>query len=328
MVYSTNPNLPKARATALRLLVEDELPVGVVARKRGIHRTTLWRWKQKWHALNKHIQLTNDNRPSRPVGGSFRSYALKWSIPTASSRPHVSPTAIPSALVEHVLRLRAGLQRCAEVIWHHLRVHDGICISLSSVRRILRRHHCFDGARKKRVRPDNPRRPRVTRPGELVEIDTIHHVDPFTGKRMYVYTVIDLYTRMTYARVFPRILPGLAAKTVLEAKEYWSTLTGIPFTISMVQADNGPEFGRYFEQQMNKAGVATRHSRLGRPNDNAHIERFNRTIQDECIGYYWRTSVPLARQRDTLSRYLDYYNKDRVHLGIQYRTPSGMLQRF
>ena len=130
MVYSTNPNLPKARATALRLLVEDELPVGVVARKCGIHRTTLWRWKQKWHALNKHIQLTNDNRPSRPVGGSFRSYALKWSIPTASSRPHVSPTAIPSALVEHVLRLRAGLQRCAEVIWHHLRVHDGICISL------------------------------------------------------------------------------------------------------------------------------------------------------------------------------------------------------
>ena len=328
MVYSTNPNLPKARATALRLLVEDELPVGVVARKCGIHRTTLWRWKQKWHALNKHIQLTNDNRPSRPVGGSFRSYALKWSIPTASSRPHVSPTAIPSALVEHVLRLRAGLQRCAEVIWHHLRVHDGICISLSSVRRILRRHHCFDGARKKRVRPDNPRRPHVTRPGELVEIDTIHHVDPYTGRKLYYYTVIDLYSRMTYVTVSTVLRQGLAVQAILDAKHAWSITLGKPLTILMVQSDNGPEFSKYFEQRLQKQGVAVRHSRLGRPNDNAHIERFNRTIQDECIGYHWRTSVPLARQRETLSRYVDYYNQDRVHLGIRLRTPSEMLQRF
>lgn len=32
--------------------------------------------------------------------------------------------------------------------------------------------------------------------------------------------MIDLYTRMSYARVFPRILPGLAARTILEAREY------------------------------------------------------------------------------------------------------------
>ena len=321
MVYSINPNLPKARATALRLLVEDELPVGVVARKCGIHRTTLWRWKQKWHALNKHIQLTNDNRPSRPVGGSFRSYALKWSIPTASSRPHVSPTAIPSALVEHVLRLRAGLQRCAEVIWHHLRVHDGICISLSSVRRILRRHHCFDGARKPRVRPDNPRRPHVTRPGELVQTDTIHHVDPDSGRRLYYYTVIDLHTRLAYTKIATRILPGIAAAAVLEARQAF----GFPF--AMVQADNGPEYGRYFEQQMTKANIQTRHSRLHRPNDNAHIERFNRTVQTECIGHYWRKSLPLSRQQARLTAWLAYYNNERIHLGIQMRTPMAMLQR-
>lgn len=32
MAYSTNPNLPKARAIAMRLLVIDQLPVTVVAR--------------------------------------------------------------------------------------------------------------------------------------------------------------------------------------------------------------------------------------------------------------------------------------------------------
>ena len=95
----------------------------------------------------------------------------------------------------------------------------------------------------------------------------------------------------------------------------------------MVQADNGPEYGRYFEQQMTKANIQTRHSRLHRPNDNAHIERFNRTVQTECIGHYWRKSLPLSRQQARLTAWLAYYNNERIHLGIQMRTPMAMLQR-
>jgi len=78
-------------------------------------------------------------------------------------------------VVAQVLALRATLKRCAEVVWHHLTHEDQVVISLSSVRRILKRAGVAVG-RKKRVRPDNPRRPRVTKPGELVETDTIHHV--------------------------------------------------------------------------------------------------------------------------------------------------------
>jgi transposase InsO family protein len=117
---------------------------------------------------------------------------------------------------------------------------------------------------------------------------------------LYYYTVIDLFTRMTYVTLAPKLRQGLAAQAVLEAQQHWG------FHIAMVQADNGPEYQRYFEQQMRKVGIQTRHSRLHRPNDNAHIERFNRTVQTECIGYY---------------------NNKRVPLGIQMRTPSQMLQR-
>jgi putative transposase len=74
--------------------------------------------------------------------------------------------------------------------------------------------------------------------------------------------------------------------------------------------------------------VAVRHSRLGRPNDNAHIERFNRTIQEECIGRYWRRSVPLQRLQDRIDSYTRFYNQERIHLGIGLQTPAGMLQRF
>lgn len=322
MAYSTNPNLPKARAIAMQLLVRERLPLQVVANRCGVHRSTIWRWKQKWDALNDRIEFANPNRPGRPANLLHKLSFCTWRIPTLSSRPHTCPHAVSKVVVAQVLAVRHQLKRCAEVVWHHLVAIRGVQVSLSSVRRILRRHHCFDGARKKRVRPDNPRRPHVTKPGELVETDTIHHVDPASGRRLYYYTVIDLFTRMTHVILAPKLSPGLAARAVLEAQATWG------FVISMVQADNGPEYGRYFAQVLGSHDITTRHTRLHRPNDNAHIERFNRTIQTECIGHSWHRSVPLHRQRDTLTAYLDYYNNERVHLGIQMRTPTGMLQRF
>ena len=323
MAYSTNPNLPKARAIAMQLLVREQLPLVVVANKCGVHRSTVWRWKRKWDALNQNVQFTNDNRPSRfqaSPSSNFRLSACTWRIPTVPSRPRTSPTAVGRELVDLVLTVRAQLKRCAEVVWHHLVMTLGVSVSLSSVRRILWRSGVARG-RKNRVRRDNPRRPHPTSPGELVQTDTIHHVDPRSGKRLYYYTVIDLFTRMTYITLAPKLSPGLAAQAVLTAQEQWG------FPIAMVQADNGPEYSRYFELQMSKAGITTRHSRLHRPNDNAHIERFNRTVQTECIGYYWQKSVPLSRQQDKLNAYLEHYNNKRVHLGIQLKTPSQMLQR-
>lgn len=323
MAYSTNPNLPKARAIAMQLLVVKQLPLVVVANKCGVHRSTVWRWKQKWDTLNENVQLTNDNRPNRKQptpSSSFRLSACTWRVATITSRPHTSPTAVSQELVQLVLAVRAQLKRCAEVVWRHLTTTLDVSVSLSSVRRILWRSGIARG-RKNRVRSDNPKRPHPTSPGELVQTDTIHHVDPKTGRRLYYYTVIDLFTRMTHVTLVPRLGAGLAARAVLEAQAYWG------FSIAMVQSDNGPEYSRFFERQMKYAGIQTRHSRLHRPSDNAHIERFNRTIQTECIGYYWNRSVPLQSQQAKLTAWLEYYNNKRVHLGIQMKTPASMLQR-
>jgi transposase InsO family protein len=126
---------------------------------------------------------------------------------------------------------------------------------------------------------------------------------------------------MTYVTMSTCLRQGLAAQTVLDAQ------TALGFRFTMVQSDNGSEYSRYFEQVLKQNNITTRHTRLGRPNDNAHIERFNRTLQDECIGYHWRVSVPLSHQQDKLNAYLDFYNQKRVHLGIQMRVPVSMLQR-
>lgn len=319
MAYSNNPNLPKARAIAMQLLVRETMPLQVVANRCGVHRSTIYRWKQKWDKLNKNVQLTNDNRPTRAAGTKFRIAACTWRVPTLTSRPLTSPKAISKNIIELVLSLRRMLKRCAEIVWHHLNYDNGVTISLSSVRRILKRHYEVNG-RKKRVRPDNPRRPHVTKPGELVETDTIHYICPDTKRRLYVYTVIDVYSRMTYAEIHPRILPGLAAKVILHARNE------LGFDFVMVQADNGPEFSRYFEQVLRGHSMSVRHTRLGRPNDNAHIERFNRTIQEECLGRTIYYSTPTKHLQTKIYNYLEYYNFKRVHLSLQYKVPADMLQ--
>jgi len=322
MAYSINPNLPNARAVAMRLLIADGLPSAVVANKCGVHRSTIWRWKQKWNELNKNVQFDNPNRPSRIYSLKNKLLACKWRIATISSKPYSCSHAISDEIVHRVMEVRHTLQRCAEVVWHYLTTEDNVQISLSSVRRILKRNHAFDGARKNRVRPDNPRRPHTTYPGELVQTDTIHYVCPITYRRLYVYTVIDLYSRITYAEIHDKILPGLAASTIERAQE------AMGFRFFMVQADNGPEYSSYFEDKLRRKGIQVRHSRLGRPNDNAHIERFNRTIQEECLGNRISSRVATATLQTKMNEYIEFYNTKRVHLGLQLKIPAEMLQRF
>jgi len=321
MAYSNNPNLPKARAIAMKMLIAEGLPSAVVANKCGVHRSTIWRWYHKWLKLNENVQLRNHNRPGRTPGSQFRLAALKWLIPTVQSIPLRSPRALSDAVVKRVLALRRALNRCAEVVWHHINHVDGICVSLSSVHRILRRHHQYDGARKNRVRPSNPERQQPTKPGELVEMDTIHYICPITYRRRYVYTIIDLYSRMSYAEIHSSIRPGIAANVALHAQVAWG------FRILMLQADNGTEFSSYFERQLQKRNVRVRHTRLGRPNDNAHIERFNRTIQEECLGNRISSRVATTTLQTKINGYIEYYNTKRVHLGLELRIPVSMLQR-
>ena len=116
MSYSSNPLLPKARAEAVRLVVEHTMPLMVVARRSGIHRITLWRWKKQWDKLNEYVQLTDDNRPTRQAGTVWRFAACTWRIPTKSSRPHSCSRAISEAVVDRIRYYRCKYGRCAVIV--------------------------------------------------------------------------------------------------------------------------------------------------------------------------------------------------------------------
>ncbi len=322
MPYYTGKLVEKSRGKAMKMLVIEKKPVQLVANHFGVDRTTIWRWYKKWKSQNSHIELENQSR-RKYLGVSPYKYRLcKWDIPSVSAAPH-HPHTLSDDLVQLVLDVRDQLKRCAEVVWYYINSVLCIKISLSSVCRILKKHHKLKKTKShKNQQYKGIERPKALIPGILVETDTIHLYNPVSKTKRYVYTVIDVYTRMTYARVYDEIRPGLAIKTILEAEQYFG------FKFYLVQSDNGPEFSKYFAERLKGQDIQIRHTRLGRPNDNAHIERFNRTIQEECTGSYTLNSVSLQCLNLKIQKYLDFYNYHRVHLGIEYRTPAEMLQRF
>jgi transposase InsO family protein len=321
MSYSSNPLLPKARADAVRLLVLEQLPMAVAARRSGVHRTTLWRWHKQWLELNRTVQLTNDNRPRRTMNGQavsqFRLSNCTWRIPTKSSRPRHCKHAVSEAVVDRIRYYRQRYSRCA-VIVHAYCKREGTLVSLATVRRVLTRLGLTVKRRWKRgYRPPVPR-PLAEAPGDLVQTDTVHLYDPVTKGRTYLYTLVDVYSRWAYVEHHSYLSARLAAAVVRRGQSYAG------FRFSVVQADNGPEYTSAFEDILKANGSAVRHSRVRRPNDNAFVERFNRTIQEECTGP--SSPVGLNLQSKVLA-YLAYYNDERLHLGLQCRTPLEMLQR-
>src|SRR3989344_4298199 len=114
MSYTTNPHLPKVRMDAVRL-IRQGWSTRQVARYFGYNQSTVVRW----------------------VNRSFVNPRAR-TIPTRSSRPYHHPDKLSYEIIQTIIDYRIKYQRCAEVI-HHLLDKDGYNVSLSSVKRTLKR---------------------------------------------------------------------------------------------------------------------------------------------------------------------------------------------
>lgn len=314
MAYYRGKDIEKSRGNAMQEVILEKRSVAQVARRFGKNRSTIYRWIKKWR-MQQNVLLENPGRPSRPLGKAFRWQYVKWNIPTLSSAPKTHPNALNENIVATILRVRQCKYECAEII-HYKLAKEGINVSLSSIKRVIKRNELW---RRKRRYRWNEKRPLPTVPGELIQTDTVHYVNPLDHSKMYIYTVIDLYTRMAYAKISPNLSEKGAAETIFEAQEY------MQFSFKMVQSDNGAEFQNHFQGRLNNKGIKTRHSRVRHPNDDAHIERFNRTLRKECIGQY-NPNKNIKFINSKLNRFIRYYNYDRIHLGIGLKTPYEVLQ--
>lgn len=292
MSYTQNPHMPRVRRDAVNLVKYRRWSMRNVARRFGVEPSTISRWCRLPFATGWH------------------------ELPTRSSRPKTSPNSLKREVIEAIIEKRIGRRRCGQVIHAELQ-RDGVSVSLPSVQRTLDRL----GLLKKRSpwkRPHDPTPlPEAGFAGALLQADTVHIIAP-DGTRIYVYTLIDLYSRWAYAEVVEHIGARVSVDFVMRARK------AALFKFTMIQTDHGSEFSVWFTHSLLSAGMLHRHSRVRQANDNAHVERFNRTIQEECLD---RTTHTIADFRVAIASYLPYYNGERLHMGINYQTPLEVLRR-
>lgn len=287
MAYITNPFIPKVRQKTVNLVYQG-WTVRKTARYMGISPGTVSKWLKK-----------DSCRGSRP-------------IPTLTSRPHSHPHQLNEEIVEKIIDLRKKHQRCAEVI-HQEMINLGYSVSLSSVKRTLKRNFLIQQRSPWKRWHFEKERPLALKPGDLVEIDTIH----LKQGELYVYTLLDVFSRWAQARVTDRINTHRSLLFVSDSQRKF------PFTFSMLQSDHGSEFSTWFTEHIQKRHVSHRHSRVRKPSDNGHLERFNRTLQDECLRHLPQT---IRAFKKALPEYIHYYNTERLHLGLNLKTPIECFQ--
>jgi transposase InsO family protein len=285
MPYTSNKNMPRIRRDAARLFHKG-WSARKIGRYLGYHHTAVMKWVER----------------SRVVGDV--------PILTRSSRPKTIPNKISKELENKIISLRQKNGRCTEALKITLQ-RDGLNIPRSTIHRVLERNYLLKKRSPwKRFHP-HVDRPRAEKPGSLVQLDTVHLM---TGlkTRIYVMTLIDVYSRNAYAYCFKNINSATSVKFLIEAQKQFS------FKFDMLQTDHGPEFGKWFVSQIKRNH---RYTRIGKPNDNAHIERFNRTVQEECLNTLPRDVKVI---NCTLKKYLKYYNHQRIHLGLK-AIPNEMV---
>lgn len=292
MAYTINPKIPYLRMEAVNKVKISGWSVRKTARYYGYTPGAVSKWLKK-----------------APPDLRYKT------IPTLSSSAHRRPNALSEEKVRAIVKVRLEHNKCAEVVCKQLE-NSGISISLSSIKRTLKRTNLIRYKSPWKKWHYSLPRPLAEKPGDLLQVDTVHFMTS-SGRRFYVYTIIDLYSRWAYAEVVKKISAGNSVLFLKNARKH------AKFNFIMIQSDNGPEFTKWFTSGIARMKIAHRHSRIRKCNDNAHIERFNRTIQEECFGV--EKPVNYDRYLSLINEYLKYYNNSRLHLSLGLKTPAQFI---
>lgn len=254
-----------------------------------------------------------------------------------SSRPHkcrnmeTNPLVLSEICRLRKLHYRLGKEKIHPILKKYCEKLKLILPATSTIGKIITRNHLsFSKASygyhdPDRKRPELIKRSRVKyapKPeiGGYVELDTIE--TRITNVKRYTVTVIDVRLKIAYAQTF-KSKHSRNSKAVLEIFR-----TILPVPIHTIQTDNGSEFldefDRYCQANNFKHLFTYPHS----PKINGVVERFNRTIKEDCLEVYYDELDNLSLINSRISDYLLFYHNERVHKTLGNRTPSEIIGKY
>ena len=93
-----------------------------------------------------------------------------------------------------------------------------------------------------------------------------------------------------------------------------------------IRVDNGPEYiSGTLRLWAQRSGIELMYIQPGKPQQNAYIERYNRTVRQEWLGQYYFETLDQVQEHAT--RWLWTYNNERPNMGIGGITPKQKLQK-
>ena len=288
----------------------DEFGEAAARRAFGKSRSTIYLWKQKLKKADGRISVLapGDRTPRRKRHRVINPFIERFIIEYRRKHPGVDKTTIAPVLT--VACQHAGIKSVSESTVGRI-IHDlkesrrlpafrKISFNSRTGGMVVRERQPVRKTRKKGFYPKLP--------GDLVEIDT---VDIFVdGLKRYLLTAVDLPTRFAFAYTY-KSSSSSCARDFLEKLRFVA-----PFEITRVQTDNGHEFLKHFEEACNQQNLIHYFNYPRHPQSNGHLERFNRTVQEQFA--YWHFDAldePEAFNRELMD-YLIWYNTEKPHRGI------------
>jgi transposase InsO family protein len=234
----------------------------------------------------------------------------------------------PAALIGEIRRLRTVHPNLAKEKLHLLllpftHARQLPCPSARTIGRLIaeapdkmrtRAHRYGAPGKPKTLRQARLRKPKhfhAERPGHCVALDSIELRADNT--RRFIITCTDLHSHFAWAW-------ATRSHASLAAAQFFQLIQAVfPFAIEAVLTDNGSEFQRHFAAALADHLFTHWHTYPKTPRMNAHCERFNRTIQEECIDYHYDLLFldDLTDFNLELLRWLSWYNLERPHFSLR-----------
>ena len=138
------------------------------------------------------------------------------------------------------------------------------------------------------------------------------------GRRFRLLNVIDDYNREGLGMEVDFSLP---AERVIRALEQIIDWRGKP---ALIRCDNGPEYiSGALATWAHKAGIELVYIQPGKPQQNAYVERFNRTVRYDWLAHYLFESIEEVQTFAT--RWLWSYKHERPNMALGGITPQQKL---
>lgn len=140
------------------------------------------------------------------------------------------------------------------------------------------------------------------------------------GRSVRLFNVIDDFNREAQCIEVDFSLPAARVKRALEQVIAWR---GKP---AEIRCDNGPEYiSEELKRWAEKQEIRLGHIQPGNPQQNAYIERFNRTVRYDWLGHYIFESLHELQEFATNWQWL--YNHERPNMALGGFTPKQHLAK-